>query len=281
MPASTTISAVGAPAAPNWCTRSVSIRPGSSSYKNSHGNHQVAFDDGSWGVEVASAVTSTRFEERDGSVVFTTILCDLDGTLVDSGRDIAEAFQLAVRLTTGKEGPAWQDITRHIGKPLAIMAQDLGVALSAQQLPLFLERYRRHYATHNARHTRPYAGVKETLLKLPCSIGVVTTKQQDQAESVLQRLALAAYVHHIQGMTPGLRAKPAPDQLQLALEALQCPPQQALMVGDTAADIQAGQAAGVRTCAVTYGFGKPEVLKALDPDYCIDRFPDLLHIIAL
>ena len=87
------------------------------------------------------------------------------------------------------------------------------------------------------------------------ALAVVTTKAQDQAEMVLQQLALAHHFHHVQGARPGIPLKPAPDSLIAALAALACAPEQAMMVGDTPADILAGKAAGMRTCAVTYGFG--------------------------
>jgi phosphoglycolate phosphatase-like HAD superfamily hydrolase len=76
-----------------------------------------------------------------------------------------------------------------------------------------------------------------------------------------------------------LQLKPAPDAVIAALAALRCAPQQALMVGDTTADILAGKAAGLKTCAVTYGFGSPEELQHCQPDYVIDTFSDLVRLV--
>ena len=220
-------------------------------------------------------------EKKTTTLKITTVLCDLDGTLVDSSRDIAESFQHAWRLVTGETPPAGHHIIRQIGKPLATMVRDLGYCFSPQRLASFLEIYRQHYAKRSARFTRPYAGVETTLLKLsPRSLGVVTTKLQEQAEGVLRQLNLLTYFGHVQGSVPGLRLKPAPDLIHAALENLQCPPQQALMVGDTTADIEAGKAAGVRTCAVTYGFGRTEELRRHQPDFCIASFRELPGIVS-
>ena len=52
------------------------------------------------------------------------------------------------------------------------------------------------------------------------------------------------------------------------------------MVGDTAADILAGKAAGLKTCAVTYGFGALEELRHCQPDYMIGTFSDLVSLVA-
>jgi len=160
------------------------------------------------------------------------------------------------------------------------MARELGYPLSPEQLTIFLNTYRSRYAAFCAHHTRPYPGVITTLHALSSlPLGVVTTKAQEQAEMVLCQLQLASFFQHIQGWVPGLQLKPAPDAVLAALAALRCTPQQALMVGDTTADILAGKAAGIRTCAVTYGFGSLEELQRCQPDYVIDTFSDLARLV--
>src|SRR5215813_10388867 len=210
----------------------------------------------------------------------TTVLCDLDGTLIDSRRDIALAFQHALCHLVVGTLPDEAAIAQHIGKPLEHMARELGYHFTSPQLMLFLETYRFHYAASSARHTRLYPGVTATLHALASlRFGVVTTKAQEQAEAVLHHLHLASFFQHIQGWVPGLQLKPAPDSVIAALAALGCTPQQALMVGDTTADILAGKAAGLKTCAVTYGFGALEELQHCQPDYMIDTFSDLARLV--
>jgi HAD superfamily hydrolase (TIGR01549 family) len=179
----------------------------------------------------------------------------------------------------GSTPPDAAAIAQHIGKPLAEMASVLGGRLSPPLLDTFLSTYRATYAQQNARLTQPYPGVIATLQALSAfTLGIVTTKEQGQAEIVLQRLALTPFFRHIQGGTPGLRLKPAPDTVLAALMAVGCAPQQALMVGDTPADILAGKAAGTTTCAVTYGFSTREALLECMPDYVIDTFSDLMTL---
>jgi HAD superfamily hydrolase (TIGR01509 family) len=210
----------------------------------------------------------------------TTILCDLDGTLVDSQRDIALAFQHAWRTVIGGTPPSAAAIAQDIGKPLANMVCDLGGMLSPPLLDEFQTVYRHTYASHEARLTQPYPGVILTLQALSSlTLGVVTTKELGQAEIVLRRLALTHFFRHIQGGSHGLRLKPAPDTVLAALAALHCAPSHALMVGDTSADILAGKAAGTKTCAVTYGFGKREALLQCAPDHVIESFRELVDVV--
>jgi phosphoglycolate phosphatase len=213
-------------------------------------------------------------------MTITTILFDLDGTLADSRRDIAMAFQHAWRTVVGGTLPGATAIAQHIGKPLAEMLSELGGVLSSSQLSTFLTAYRCSYKRQEARLTQPYPGVIPTLQALSSfSLGVVTTKESEQAEMVLRRLVLNRFFQHIQGSTFGLRLKPAPDTILVALAALHCAPPQALMVGDTPADIQAGKAAGIMTCAASYGFGMREELLQCAPDYVIDNFGELVDLV--
>ena len=71
-------------------------------------------------------------------MTITTILCDLDGTLVDSRRDIALAFQHAWRAVVGGKPPSHAAIAQHIGKPLGAMLSDLGCTLPPLPLNTFL-----------------------------------------------------------------------------------------------------------------------------------------------
>jgi phosphoglycolate phosphatase len=213
--------------------------------------------------------------------MITTVLFDLDGTLIDSRRDIAHAFQQALRSMVRGPLPHETAIARHIGKPLAQMLHDLGYLLTTSQVDAFVATYRRLYITHGTRYTQPYPGVTATLSALSSlTFGVVTTKDQCQAEHVLHHVRLAPFLQHIQGSTAGMRLKPAPDTVFAALRALGCRPQQALIVGDTSADILAGKAAGVTTCAVTYGYGTREELRQCRPDYVIETFSELVTVMA-
>jgi HAD superfamily hydrolase (TIGR01509 family) len=213
-------------------------------------------------------------------MTITTILCDLDGTLVDSRQDIAMAFQHAWQTVVGDPPPSATAIAQHIGKPLAEMLTALGGAQSPSRLSAFLAVYRHTYASQDACLAQPYPGVIATLQALSSfTLGIVTTKEQGQAEIVLRRLALTPLFEHIQGGTAGLRLKPAPDTILAALATLRCAPEHALMVGDTPADILAGRAAGTTTCAVTYGFGRREALAQCAPDYMIATFGELATLV--
>lgn len=213
-------------------------------------------------------------------MAITAILFDLDGTLVDSRRDICAAFRNAWQNVVGTAPPEATAIIQHIGKPLSEMVSSLGGILSPSLLGVFLSEYRQIFSTRHARLTELYPGVVLTLQALSAfTLGLVTTKEPGQAESVLRHFALDLFFQHIQGGAYNLRCKPAPDPVLAALEALDRTPSQSLMVGDTPADILAGKGAGTMTCAVTYGFGPREALLQCGPDFMIDNFGKLLDLV--
>jgi HAD superfamily hydrolase (TIGR01509 family) len=213
-------------------------------------------------------------------MAITTILCDLDGTLVDSRLDITTAFQHAWKAVIGGIPPQPSAIARHIGKPLAEMVHEAGELLSPAALSAFLSAYHDGYVSQESRLSQPYPEVIDALQALShFMLGVVTTKGPREADIVLRCLGLSRFFRCVQAGTPGLGLKPAPDGILAALATLDCLPTQALMVGDTPADIGAGRAAGVMTCAVTYGYSRREALLHSGPDHLIDTFGELVALV--
>ena len=76
--------------------------------------------------------------------------------------------------------------------------------------------------------------------------------------------------------TDGFPCKPAPDVVLTALAALGATPEDCLFVGDSPADMEAGRRAGVRTCAVRYGYGKADELARWSPDYWVSDLRELV-----
>jgi phosphoglycolate phosphatase-like HAD superfamily hydrolase len=135
-------------------------------------------------------------------MAITTILCDLDGTLADSRRDITAAFQDAWLGVVGGISPSAAAIAQHIGKPLSSMLDELGGRISPSVCSTFLSIYRESYRSRDARMTLPYPGVIPTLQALSkFTLGVVTTKEPEQAEIVLRWLGLNCFFKHIEGLT--------------------------------------------------------------------------------
>src|SRR4051794_4848016 len=186
------------------------------------------------------------------------VLCDLDGTLVDSAEDILVALNAllselglrridlpAIKMMIG------DGVTNLLERALAATGGD--PALAGALVPRFLA----HYEPTAARSTRPYPGVPETLTALKARglrIAVVTNKLEAVSREILEALALAELVDLLVGGDTLPERKPHPAPVLFALDRLGVAPGEAVMVGDNHHDVTAARAAGVRAIAVTYGY---------------------------
>ena len=199
---------------------------------------------------------------------FPVYLFDLDGTLLDSAADICGAIQ-QVLAGAGCKTVGFEFLKRYIGLHLTELFSDVLPDYSAAQIDELIRQYLGVYATRGHAQTKPYPGVREALALIAGRKATATTKPTQRTRAILEQFELARYFDHVQG-TDGFPSKPAPDVILAALAALGADPEDCLMVGDAPSDMEAGRRAGVKICAVHYGYGKPEELARFDPDYWVD-----------
>ena len=196
---------------------------------------------------------------------------DLDGTLVDSFDDISAAFRRSFHVA-GCEPPEAAVVRSMIGKPLRDMYAPW---VPADALDALVAEYRRDYSERCAERTRPYPGIVdllEDLRRRGHGLAVATTKTTWMACTVLARLGIEDRLDHVQG-TDGFPHKPAPDVITHALAGVGRPG--TWMIGDAVTDIAAGRAAGLRTCAVTWGVHSETELRGAEPDAVVTTVADL------
>jgi phosphoglycolate phosphatase len=207
------------------------------------------------------------------------LIFDLDGTLVDTRLDLANAVNHALR-QLGKNEIDLDIITGYVGDGVRkLLERALGEAAAAE-----LENAHRHfryfYHEHLADFSQPYPGIREMLEHFGRKLkAVLTNKPQEFTDTLLQRLGLRQHFAMTIGGQPHLKLKPDPEAVRLILANLNVPPSRAVIIGDGENDILAGKAAGIATCAVTYGFRPTEKLLMLQPDFVIEtpaRLKDLI-----
>jgi phosphoglycolate phosphatase len=202
---------------------------------------------------------------------FPVYLFDVDGTIMDSAPDICAA-QIELFKSYGRDvSPAF--LRRYIGFHLTDLFRDLGFPEEAVE-SLIVE-YRTIYWDRKHAATRVYPGVAEMLAALGGRKSTATTKTTRTTRGILEQFGLLQHFEHVQG-TDGFPAKPEPDVILACLKALGAPPEECLLVGDSAADMEAGRRAGVRLCAVRWGYGDVDAMEKWKPDYWIDRPAELL-----
>lgn len=205
---------------------------------------------------------------------FPVYLFDVDGTLLDSAEDICGAI-LDVLAETPCRPLTSADLKRYVGVHLLDMFRDLLPDYTDTQCDELIRRYRAVYPARKHKATRVYPGVREALEAMPGRKATATTKASETTRAILSQFGLIGYFDHVQG-TDGFPYKPAPDVVHTSLKALGARPEDCLFVGDSPADMEAGRRAGVRICAVRYGYGDPDELARWDPDYWVSDLRELL-----
>lgn len=205
---------------------------------------------------------------------FQLYLFDVDGTLVDSAPDICSAVRQALA-EAGVDSLSEAYLRSFIGHHLFDLFREVLPESTPQDHERLLARYRAIYLARRHASTRVYSGVEEMLAGLGGLKSTATTKSSETARQVLELFGLARHFDHIQG-TDGFPSKPAPDVILKSLERLGIRPEDCLLVGDAAPDMEAGRRAGVRTCAVTWGYGDVDAMRVHQPDFWIGSPAELL-----
>jgi phosphoglycolate phosphatase len=183
---------------------------------------------------------------------------DLDGTLVDSLRDITDAAN-ALLISCGVAPISEDEIGQMVGDGAAQLVARAFSARGIQRPPDALERYLALYDARLLDHTRPYEGIPEVLdaLGRRAALAVLTNKPIASTRRILDGLDLSRHFppDAVLGGDGPFPRKPDPAALlHLARSATATMPS-TLMVGDSAVDWRTARAAGARVCLARYGFG--------------------------
>ena len=190
------------------------------------------------------------------------IAFDLDGTLVDSRRDLAEsANRLVVEL--GGTPLTEEAIGRMVGEGAALLVKRTLAAAGLGEVPGALPRFLEIYDTRLLNHTRVYPGVREAVsaARRGARVTVLTNKPQRPTERILEALGLRDLFDEVVGGDGLHPRKPDPAALLAMMASAGARAEHTLLVGDSAIDHETARRASTRCCIVSYGFGYQHVLR--------------------
>jgi magnesium-dependent phosphatase-1 len=204
---------------------------------------------------------------------FKAVLFDLDLTLVDSSKAIADSIKHVLDL----QGYPIQkeQIAKLVGKvPLEEQIQALVPSLSDDEVDEYVDCYRQHYSTHHVENTKLYPHARETLQNLRSldfKLGVVTGKYKKLALEVLNHFQLTPLLDVIVTAYEVEKHKPAPDVIFEAARRLEANASECIFVGDSLADVEAGKRAGCFTIALSRNRAGRRQLREAEPDILADN----------
>jgi phosphoglycolate phosphatase len=186
------------------------------------------------------------------------LVFDLDGTLIDSRRDLAESAN-ALLAESGLAPHAEAAIGRMVGDGAATLVERAFRAHGSQPPPNALARFLQIYEARLLRCTRPYPQIDEVLLALSvnASLGILTNKPLASTRHILEGLNLARHFRpeFVLGGDGPLPRKPDPAGLLHLCDRAAIRPEATTLIGDSPVDWKTAQAAGTRVCLARYGFG--------------------------
>jgi phosphoglycolate phosphatase len=204
---------------------------------------------------------------------------DLDGTLVDSLADLADATNHMLS-SFGRPTLPLAEVRLLIGKGARNLVRR---ALESDDEALIQEGLARFLAynhSHIVDKSRLYPGARESLEQLAerhIHLAAISNKNEALSRLILEELGIAPLFRVVCGGDTFAEMKPSPLPLLQTVERLAIPPGSAVMVGDSINDIQAGIQAGIATIGCSWGYGSPEELR--EAHYRADSCPEVAGII--
>jgi phosphoglycolate phosphatase len=208
------------------------------------------------------------------------LIFDLDGTLVDSKKDLTASVN-HVRHSFDLPTLTEDEIARFIGDgALMVIRRALGDQATEQNVQTALQTFLSYYRVHMLDSTDLYPGVRETLdLLSDCSLAVLTNKPVNFSRAMLDGLGILHLFEAVYGGNSFERKKPDPIGIRQILSDTRGAPDRTWMIGDSVVDVLTGRNAGVHTCGVTYGYAAAS-FEQHAPDLLIDTFSDVRRLVG-
>lgn len=215
----------------------------------------------------------------------SAIIFDLDGTLVDSARDLSAALN-HVLIQAGRPEIPLSRVRNMVGNGAKAMIvkgfSETGDLPDGQELEAILQDFLDYYAENVTRRTVIFPGALDVIKKLVdqgIPLGLCTNKALKLTEKLITEIGLSNYFTTIVGGDSFDYCKPDPRHITSTVERMNCPVNRAIMVGDSANDVLAAKAAGMPVICVSFGYSQTPI-PDLEPDYILDHYDDFFNALT-
>jgi len=184
------------------------------------------------------------------------IAFDLDGTVVDSRRDLADSANDLIVQLGGSPLPE-ETIGAMVGEGASLLVQRALTAAGLAEPSDSVARFLAFYDARLLNHTRPYPGMVDVirLAREHARVALLTNKPRQPSERILEGMGLRELFDDVVGGDGPLPRKPDPAALLALMDAAAADPASTLLVGDSPIDYRTAVNAGVQCCLVSFGFG--------------------------
>ena len=213
---------------------------------------------------------------------YDTVIFDLDGTLLNTLEDLADAVNFVMRANEYPERTI-EEVRCFVGNGIRrLMELAVPEGVSGETFENVFEQFKSYYTDHCQIKTCAYEGIMELLEKLytdGVSMAIVSNKNH-AAVCELNEMYFKKYIEVAIGQKDGIRKKPAPDTVLQALKELGKEKESAIYVGDSEVDFLTAQNTGMDCVLVTWGFRTTEELGVYEPMAFIEKPEQLLNVLG-
>lgn len=206
------------------------------------------------------------------------LIFDLDGTLIDSKRDLADSVN-ATRTWMGFAPLPLETVSSYVGDGAPMLIRRAFPGATQDDLDRALRHFLEYYREHMLDSTTLYPGVREALDRLHDAgipLAVLTNKPVRFSVQLVEGLGLEMHFFRVYGGNSFEEKKPHPRGIDALVAESSAARERTVMVGDSATDIRTARNARVQACGVTWGF-QPETFAAAPPDFTIDHMRALVE----
>ncbi len=204
------------------------------------------------------------------------IICDLDGTIVDSRADLTNTVN-SVRAEYALHPLNIDTVTEYIGNGSRVL-MERALKETGVDIDTAFKKMQKAYSENIIGETIIYPTVEEgikLLISKGYKLAIATNKPQLPAEQLIEGLGLSEYFAIIMGGSDDYPLKPDPAMLNIAMEKTNSSPTLSWMIGDNYTDLASGRNAGIKRCFANFGFG---FQKDEDYDLSVDSFAEFAEI---
>ncbi len=208
---------------------------------------------------------------------------DLDGTLLDTAPDLANALNLLLESKNKPSLPV-ETITQVVSDGAnAMLTLAFDITPDKKEFAELRERLLEFYLQDIAKHTLPYPGIPELITAITdrgLIWGIATNKPWAYTEPLMEKINFSSKPISVICPDHVVNKKPAPDSLLLACKHANCTPDELIYIGDHKRDIECGQSAEVKTIAAGYGYiPNTENYQNWGADFCVSRAQEIWSIL--